>query len=269
MLKKNSLHLALHLGKLSNLTYGILFIMLCCTVFTQAYAASTLRIAVASNFSPIINKLIPEFTQQTNIKLDVISGASGALLQQIRHGAPYDLFLSADSARPLQLKKEKLIVPNSLQTYGIGKLAFWSATNPIPKNSSLTTILKNYTRIAISNPKTAPYGKSAMEVLTHLGLADKYIKNNVITGINVNQTFQKIRSKAVKGGFVALSQLSLNKLIGLEVPQQYYTPIKQQLVILKRSKQKDNAIKFINFLLNKTTQQKIERFGYTAVTPTT
>jgi molybdate transport system substrate-binding protein len=223
---------------------------------------------VASNFSPIVNKIIPEFTKQTHIKVDVISGASGALFQQIRHGAPYDVFLSADSVRPANLKKENFIVPNSLHTYAMGKLAFWSATRPINTNQLLSDILVNYKKIAISNPTTAPYGKSAMEVLIHLGLENTFTKSNLITGMNVNQTFQQVRSKSVEGGFVALSQLTLNQLIGLEIPEQYYTPIKQQLVILKRSNFKEEAKLFTQFILNPKVQQKIASFGYTAIMPT-
>ncbi len=233
----------------------------------ESISQPTLRIAVASNFAPIMHKLIPEFTQQTHINVDVISGASGALFQQIRHGAPYDIFLSADASRPLQLKKEQLIIQNSLKTYAIGKLAFWSATHPTSNQESLINTLKSYPKIAISNPKTAPYGKAALEVLTHLDLVKKYKRNTLITGINVNQTFQQIRSKAVKGGFIALSQLKLNNLIGLDIPQQYYNPIKQQLVILKSSKQQSAAEEFINFLLSKKTQQNIASFGYTAIIP--
>ena len=233
----------------------------------ESIPAPKIRVAVASNFSPILHKLLAEFTQHTHIQVDVISGASGALFQQIRHGAPYDVFLSADASRPLQLKKEQLIIEDSLKTYAVGKLAFWSATHPINNQESLLNTLKAYPKIAISNPKTAPYGQAAFEVLTHLNLVKKYNGNTLITGINVNQTFQQIRSKAVKGGFVAVSQLTLNNLIGFNIPQQYYTPIQQQLVILKNSKQQNAAEKFIKFLLSKKTQQYIESFGYTAMIP--
>ncbi len=238
----------------------------CITLSANSYANQTLRVAVAANFAPIAKKLSSEFTQQTGIQLEIISGASGALFQQIKHAAPYDMFLSADAIRPQALKDHNLIVENSLTTYAIGKLAFWSSTHKINNEKPIQNVLANYSRIAISNPKTAPYGFAAKQVLTDIQLWDSF-KSKLITGINVNQTFQQIRSKSVKAGFIALSQLKLNNLNGIEIPQQHYAPIKQQLVILKRSKNINAAQQFSLFLKQKKTQQKIASFGYSAIMP--
>lgn len=230
----------------------------------------TLRVAVSANFSPVLTKLIPEFTRKHNIKINLISGASGMLYQQIMHGAPYDIFLSADDVHPKKLSEHSLTVKNSLQTYALGQLAFWSAEQTIEPKQNIAVILsmykKNTDRIALANPNTAPYGNRAFETLQSLGLW-QHFKNKAITGINVSQTFQQLRSGAVKGGFVALSQLKVNNLQGLTIPDALYTPIQQQLVILKRSKKIKAAQKLVIFLQNKNTQKIIKHYGYKALMP--
>ena len=228
-----------------------------------------LRIAVAANFAPILEKLIPQFNQQSHIPVQIISGSSGTLYLQIKHGAPFDIFLSADSIRPTKLKEDKLITPHSLETYAYGQLALWSAqwtNNEVISLSELTELSKlgktiKDQRFAIANPKTAPYGKAAKEALKTLKLWPA-IQSQLVTGININQTFQQVRSQAVKLGIVANSQLVLNQLTGTIIPSDYHQEIRQQLVILKASKQQENAKKFSEFLLSKNVQQQLLTLGY-------
>jgi len=240
-------------------------LLLCVTLLipTILYAAQTsppLRIAVAANFSPVLTLLLPEFTAQTGIKTQVISGATGALFQQIRHGAPFDVFLAADAIRPKLLAQQSLIIKDSLQTYAIGQLALFSATNALPDIEKLQTS----SRLAIANPNTAPYGLAAKQSLQHLGLWQGY-KNKLVIGININQTFQQVRSQAVNLGIVAYSQLKLNKLKGILLPENSYDAIKQQLVILKNSKNITQAKAFSQFLLSESIQTKISELGYKKV----
>jgi len=233
-----------------------------------------LRIAVASNFAPVLAKLLPKFTTQTGIKTQVISGATGALFQQIRHGAPFDVFLAADAIRPQQLAQQNLIVKNSIKSYAIGQLALYSATNLIENSvktktlstkMAIITLKKNSPqRLAIANPNTAPYGLAAKQCLQHLGLW-QYYKNKLIVGININQTFQQIRSQAVNLGIVAYSQLKLNKLSGVLLPEDSYATIKQQFVILKSSQNIIQAKAFSQFLLSENSQTKIYKLGYKKV----
>lgn len=224
-----------------------------------------LRVAVSSNFSPVLNKLIPLFLKQSGIRTEIISGSSATLYQQIKHGAPYDLFLSADHVHPQRLSSQSLTIKNSLQTYALGQLAFWSANKTFNNTASLSTILKNHlehsSKIAIANPDIAPYGQRAKETLKALSLWNSF-QDKVITGINVNQTFQQIRSQSVKSGFVALSQLQLNNLQGIIVPDTLYSPIKQQLVILKQSKQPSSAKMLVEFLQQPSIQKRIAQYGY-------
>jgi len=224
-----------------------------------------LRVAVSSNFSPVLTKLIPIFLNETGIQTEIISGSSATLYQQIIHGAPYDIFLSADDIHPQRLASKSYIVKHSLQTYAIGQLAFWSASKNFDHEQNLSALLSSYLktspRIAIANPKTAPYGQRALETLKELNLWDKF-KHKTITGINVNQTFQQIRSHSVKAGFVALSQLKVNNLKGIVVAEKLYSPIKQQLVILRNSQKIIEAKKLSEFLTRSTIQDLIEKYGY-------
>ncbi len=221
-----------------------------------------LRIAVAANFFPVLQQIIPEFEQQQKVKIQLISGATGALYQQIVHGAPFDIFLAADSVRPQLLEQKKLIVTQSRVNYAIGQLALYSASKTsIFTLADLKNLASSKHRFAIANPKIAPYGKAAKASLQYLGLWQT-LQPKLITGMNVGQTFQQIRSKAVYAGIVAYSQLKLNHLTGTLLPQQSYPAIAQQLVIVKSTQHPEVANKFVQFLLSTPIQQKIVQYGY-------
>lgn len=217
-----------------------------------------LRIAVAANFAPALERLLNNFPYKDNIKYQIISAATGTLYQQIKHGAPFDLFLSADSLRPKKLEQEQLIILNSRKNYAFGQLALWSATQQFDDLKKLNSF-SGY--LAIANPNTAPYGKAAQQVLKNLSLWSQ-LKNRIVTGININQTFQQVRSQAVPIGIVALSQLQINKFKGVIIPAKHYHPIAQQLVILKASKQIKNAQHISNYILRESTQAKLNKLGY-------
>lgn len=221
-----------------------------------------LRIAVASNFAPTLKKLLArDNPDQTKFpKPLIIVASSGTLFLQIQHGASFDLFLSADSKRPQLLIATDLAFKVSQQTYAYGQLALWSARNNI-STDPLTTLKNNQQRLAIANPKIAPYGKAAKQVLESLELWHDY-KTRLIQGINISQTFQQTRSQAVNLGIVSNSQLVLNNLKGVLIPARLHQPIQQQLVILKRSQNNQQAKRFVKFLMNEKSQQFIAQSGY-------
>lgn len=228
-----------------------------------------LRIAVAANFFPTLTKIIPPIEESQCIKVQIISGSSGTLFQQIIHGAPFDLFLSADSLRPQLLIEKNVALKSSLHTYAIGTIAFWSASwQPkalLPDFEQIISTMTNSTqRIAIANPDIAPYGVAAKEMLGKNNLW-QIVAQRLITGVNINQTFQQVRSQGVQLGVVAKSQLVQNQLVGVDIPTEQYQAIRQQLVILSRSKYPNEAQKIIDFLLTKSTQQTLSQFGYQIV----
>ena len=245
--------------------------------------AEPLRVAVSANFHPVLSKLLPQFHQQNiivnnayaNQPIELISGASGVLYQQIRYGAPFDIFLSADALRPQQLVKLNKAKATSLTTYAIGQLSLWSPSKSLTlsdidivnQNVNLNYKFNNETppRLAIANPNTAPYGQAAKQVLINLNVWQQH-QHNVITGMNINQTFQQVRSHSAAWGIVATSQLSLNKLDnGLIIPHELYSPIQQQGVILARSKKNDYAQHFMKFLMSETIQKQLYDYGYLSV----
>ncbi|WP_159821593.1 molybdate ABC transporter substrate-binding protein [Colwellia sp. 20A7] len=223
-----------------------------------------LRIAVASNFTTPLKELLRDFHQQTNINTQIISGATGAMFIQIQHGAPFDIFLAADSIRPAKLEQQSLIIANSRKTYALGQLALLSINSTATLADLQHLYQKENQRFAIANPDTAPYGKAAKETLEHLALWQQY-QNKLVVGININQTFAQIRTQAVSNGLIANSQLVLNNLAGAVIPSDYHQPIEQQLVILKNSKNVDNAKKLSEYLLSPSVQKKIVDFGYAAI----
>lgn len=229
-----------------------------------------LRIAVAANFSPVLKPLLTKFTEKTGIQTQVISGASGAIFLQIKYGAPFDVFLSADSSRPIQLEQSGHALPDSRATYASGRLAFYSATMAITSIDTLVTKLsiqlsnKPRPRLAMANPNVAPYGKAAKEALQHMQLWQSY-RAQLIIGTNISQTFTQIHSKSINQGFIAYSQLKVNNLRGVLIPASYHQPIKQQLVILKNTRQPEAARAFRQFLLSDQSQDFIRSSGYTAL----
>ncbi len=256
-------NIANHLSRLIFLSLIITSLFINTSIAVQLHntndlkGSKPLRIAVAANFAPILKILLVDFHQQSQIKTQMISGASGAMYLQIKHGAPFDIFLSADSKRPKQLEQDKLIVAGSRQTYAFGQLALLSNNG----QETLTNLQQIPKRFAIANPDIAPYGKAAKETLEHLKLWPKYA-NILIKGININQTFAQVRSKAVNSGLVANSQLVLNNLSGVVIPADYHQPITQQLVIIKKSTKQQQAKQLSTFLLSNKVQAIISQYGY-------
>ncbi len=249
---------------MSNNSWFKIFVLILTLSWSGSALSSSekpLRIAVASNFTPVLKKLLIEFHQQTNIATQIISGATGVLFLQIKHGAPFDIFIAADSTRPLQLEQQNLVLTNSRKTYARGQLALLSMNSA----AQLNDLKKVPQRFAIANPNTAPYGKAAKQTLAHLNLWSRY-QSKLIQGINVNQTFAQIRSQAVNSGLVANSQLVLNNLSGAIIPLSYHQPIAQQLVIIKSSKNINEAKRLSDYLLSAAVQKKIIRFGYAKFT---
>lgn len=215
--------------------------------------ADELQVAVAANFLGTLQKLAPEFEKDTGHKLLISGGASGQFYTQITQGAPFDVFLSADSERPQKLEEAGLAVADTRFTYAIGKLVLWSPKAVVVDERGEVLKKGNYKLLAIANPKTAPYGAAAQQVLENLKLwealnADK----KIITGDNIGQTFQFTTSGSVDMGFVALAQVigDPDKKGGSQwnVPQDLYKPITQDAVILKRTEHVAAAKQLLKWL---------------------
>jgi len=249
--------------------YAVLTTMLPGLICETA-TASQITVATASNFLHTLKELRQPFNRQTGHKLVIVTGASGALATQIMNGAPYDVFLSADQTRVMQLVNKGFGDKLSHLTYAHGKLTLWSSDKSLIPNADGVSILTsgNFHHIAMANPALAPYGQAALETLKSLKL-HAGLDNKIIYGENIAQTFTMLATGAAPIGFAARSQL-VNapwKSTGSfwHVPEHLHQPIKQDAVIVTRSKNKIAARQFLKFLKSPTATKIIESYGYGAV----
>ncbi len=227
-------------------------ILLMAVMASPSYAEE-LKVAVAANFLGTLQKLAPEFEKSTGHKLTLSGGASGQFYTQITQGAPFDIFLSADTERPKKLEDEGLAVPGSRFTYAVGKLVLWSPKAVVVDGSGEVLKKGNYQFLSIANPKAAPYGAAAQQVLEKLGLWDKLnTDKRIVTGESIAQTLQFVSSGSVEIGFVALAQVigDGGAVAGSSwsPPQDMYAPITQDAVILKRTEHAAAAAQFMKWL---------------------
>ena len=239
-------------------------------IFLSLYLSSfakELNLALAANVSYAIDDLIKEFNKTNkNIKVKYVIGSSGKLTAQIKNGAPYDLFLSANMKYPNTLYKKNLTLNKPL-VYAKGSLALLS-TKAKGLSSKLKLLTnKDIKRIAIANPKTAPYGIASKEALKKSNLYEK-IKNKLIFGESISQTVSYTVT-AADIGFIAKSSLYSKKMKKfkkninwVEVDDSLYTPTKQGIVILKKTKIKDEAQAFFNFIKSKNAKNIFKKYGY-------
>ncbi|MFO1417203.1 MAG: molybdate ABC transporter substrate-binding protein [Methylotetracoccus sp.] len=181
-------------------------VFLASVLFTVGASAETVQVAVAANFAGPMEKIAQAFEASTGHKAALSSGATGKFFTQIQNGAPFEVLLSADAATPKKLEKEGLAVPGTTFTYAIGKLVLWSSRPAYVDNDGKILKGGNFKHIALANPKTAPYGAAAVEVMNRLGLY-KTLEPKFVQGENIAQTHQFIATGNAELGFVALSQV--------------------------------------------------------------
>jgi molybdate transport system substrate-binding protein len=168
--------------------------------------ADEVQVAVAANFTAPIQAIAADFEKDTGHKLVAAYGATGQFYTQIKNGAPFEVFLSADDSTPQKLESEGDIVKGSRFTYAIGTLALWSAKDGYVDAKGQVLKDNQYQHLSIANPKAAPYGLAATQVLAKLGLTDK-VKDKIVEGQNITQAYQFVSTGNAELGFVALSQI--------------------------------------------------------------
>ena len=229
-------------------------------------AAEEVHVAVASNFLATLNEIVNHFERDTDHAAAVSSGSSGKLYAQIKNGAPFDVFFSADVTRPKLMEEEGVAVQGSRFTYAVGRLTLWSPVPTMIEGNGTSMLLSDHVEhVAIANPKTAPYGAAAREVLQALGLWER-LQDRLVRGENVGQTFHFVFSKNAQLGFVALSQVFGPKVNGSgsrwDVPTHLYAPLRQQAVLLRNGQRNEGARAFLDYVKGVTSRNIIERFGY-------
>lgn len=225
---------------------------------------NTILIATASNMQFAIKEIASAFTENTGIETEIITGASGNLAAQIKEGAPYDIFLSANLKYPRFLYKNGL-AKDPPEVYAYGQLILWTCQDGISTElDSLKSDLVKH--IALANPEIAPYGKAAMEVLNKHELTST-IQQKLVYAESIAQANQFIHSGAAELGFTALAVVYTpqfkNKGSWTVIPAEAYSPIAQGIILVNRQgATSDNARKFYNFLLGDKGKQILGKYGY-------
>lgn len=239
----------------------VAFIAFLASLATQAQAAVT-HVAVAANFTEPAKEIAALFKQKTGHEAVLIFGASGAFYTQITHGAPFEVFLSADTERPQSALQNGFAVPDSRFTYAIGKLVLFSRVVDVT-NGEAALRAGNFARLSIANPVAAPYGTAAIETMKALNVYQA-LSPKIVQGNSIAQAFQFVDTRNAEVGFIALSQLyGVTGGTRWNVPQNLYSPIRQDAVLLKTGANNEAAKAFLAFLKTPEARAIIERFGYT------
>ena len=224
--------------------------------------AEEIRVVVASNFTDALREIAGRFEMKTQHKVSVISGSTGKHYAQITNGAPFDVFFAADVKRPELLEQQGLALPGSRFTYAVGKIVLWSPDQDYIDTSANVLKQGKFNHLSIANPKLAPYGRAAQQVLKKLGLWNK-LQGRMVRGENIGQAFQFVKSGNARLGFVAFSQIKNpdNAIEGSfwQVPESLYDPIDQQAVLIKDN---EAARAFLDFVRQDEALQIIRNFGY-------
>lgn len=227
--------------------------------------AAEVNVAVAANFTTPMKIIAQDFERDTGHKATLSFGATGQFYAQIRNGAPFAILLAADDKTPLKLEKEGLGITGSRFTYATGKLVLWSKKPGFVDAQGEMLRSGQFDKIAIANPKLAPYGAAAMETLDKLGLRER-VTPKIVEGSNIAQTFQFVASENAALGFVALSQVVENGTIkegsAWIIPDSMHAPIKQDAVLLNAGKDNPAAAALLKYLQGDKAKAVIRSYGY-------
>ncbi len=244
----------------------VLMVICFCCGFKQP-ADKKITVAVAANMQYAFKALQQEYEKKTGTRIDAIIGSSGKLTQQITEGAPFDIFISADTKYPQTLYQSHLTA-DTPKVYANGVLVLWSVKPGVKPAANLLVLLAdNIKSIAIANPKTAPYGVAAEEILKNYNLFDK-VQSKIVYGESITQTSQYIASQAADVGFTAkaivLSDEMKGKGIWVDLDEKQYAPIAQAAAVLKYGKENHAEVsqKFYDYLYSSSAKKILRKFGY-------
>lgn len=232
---------------------------------SSAALAEEVQVAVAANFTAPMKAIAANFEKETGHKVTPSFGATGKFYAQIQNGAPYDVFLAADDETPAKLEKEHGIVAGSRFTYATGKLVLWSSQAGYVDDKGEILKKNTFSKLALAQPKLAPYGLAAEETMKKLGLYDTLAPKFVL-GESIGQTFTFINTGNAQLGFVALSQVYEDGKIksgsAWIVPANLHNPIRQDAVILNKGKDNKAAAEFVKYLKTEPVKALIRTYGY-------
>ncbi|MGC4098264.1 MAG: molybdate ABC transporter substrate-binding protein [Nitrospira sp.] len=226
--------------------------------------AEQVQVAVAANFVPAFKDIAVEFEKQSGHTIQMNAGASGKFYAQIKNGAPFDVFFSADDERPKLLEQEGFGVRGTRLTYAIGRLVLWSQDPTLVVGEDVLKTGK-FKHLAMANPQTAPYGTAAMQAMKQLGVWEN-LQPRIVMGESLGQAIGYVESGNAELGFIALSQALEDKLKGKgsrwDVPSNLHEPIRQDVILLTKGRDNPAAKALMEFIRNPQTRAVLERYGY-------
>ncbi len=246
----------------------LLTFILCIGIGVNGARADELTIAAASDLNFAMKDLVAEYEKTSGHHVKLSLGSSGNFYSQIQNGAPFDLYFSADIAYPRKLEEAGLAVPGSLYPYAVGRIVLWAGQASRLDVSKGLDVLRDagIKKIAIANPKHAPYGRAAVAAMESSHVYDS-VKEKLILGENISQAAQFIESGACEIGIIALSLALSPAMTGKgaywEIPAGAYPPLEQGAVILKQSKNQESAGRFLEFMKGPQGQDIMRRYGFT------
>jgi molybdate transport system substrate-binding protein len=227
--------------------------------------AGEVQVAVAANMAPAMAKIGAAFTRETGHRAIVALGSTGKFYAQIRNGAPFEVLLAADADTPAKLEAEGLAVRDTRFTYAIGRLVLWSAGEGLVDAQGDILRKAPRSRLAIADPRVAPYGKAALETLQNLGVLENW-QPHLVTGDSVGQAYQFTATGNATIGFVALSQVAEDGRIargsGWIVPARLHAPIRQDAVLLKTGAANPAATALLAYLRGNAARAILRSAGY-------
>ncbi len=230
------------------------FLALILLFTTTLAAAQEITVAAAADMSTALPQLVAAYTEKTGQAVKLSFGSSGSLTNQIENGAPFDIFFSADEQYPQQLIKEDLALKDTLYRYAVGRLVLWVPNDSpliLPEIGINALLDPSIKKIAIANPATAPYGRAAEATLRFYGIYDK-VSSRLVVGESVTQAAQFVETGNAQAGLIALSHALAPALKDRgrywKVPLEAYPTLNQAAIVLSKSKQKDAARKFLEFV---------------------
>lgn len=243
---------------------SVLVFMAACGLPLGVFAAEV-SVAVAANFAAPMKKIAQDFERQTGHRATLAFGSTGQFYAQIRNGAPFGIFLAADDETPARIEREGLAVAGTRFTYARGRLVLWSKRPGLADDQGEVLRSGKFDKIAIANPKLAPYGAAAMDVIEKMGLT-AVIRPKVVEGSNIAQVFQFLASENTPLGFVALSQVVEDGQVkggsAWVVPATMHRPIRQDAVLLNSAKGNVAADALMKYLRGDQARAVIRSYGY-------
>ena len=252
----------------------LLITAIACLSVNPLALADEVQVAVAANFTAPMQEIAQAFEQDTGNRVVAAFGSTGQLYAQISHGAPFEVFLAADATTPARIEQDGLAVTGTRFTYATGALALWSADAglisdgaQLLRSGNFEQLLRSgsFQHLAIANPKTAPYGLAAKQVMQRLGLSAA-LAHTLVEGQSIGQTYQFVASGNAELGFVALSQVYRNGEIttgsAWQLPAELYEPIHQDAVLLDKGADNPAAAALLSYLKGERAAAIIRSYGY-------